>query len=204
MSDSGLPHVHVVGDSISMRYGPDLAQMLAGIADYSRKPVVGDDPESANARDSGTALAYLVGLDAAERAGIDTLLVNCGLHDIKRDLDDGAPLTPPAEYAERLRAIASYAREGGHTLVWVRTTPVVDAIHNGYPGMQFHRYAADVAAYNEAADAVMLRPALLSSTCSASPGASARASTAITFTSRRRSTRLQAAYIAGNLSQIIT
>ena len=151
-----LPHLHVVGDSISMRYGPDLERMLCGIAHYSRKPVVGDDPESANGRDSGSVLAYLVGLNEAERADIDYLMVNCGLHDIKRDLQTSRPLTSLQQYVDNLRTITWYAREGTHTLVWVRTTPVIDVIHNGHPEMPFRRYAGDVTVYNKAADAVML------------------------------------------------
>ena len=84
------------------------------------------------------------------------------------------------------------------------TTPVVDAVHNGYPGMQFHRYAADVAAYNEAADAVMLAAGafvvdLFGFTRSLGPGVYCDH---VHFTPEVA--RLQAAYIAGNLSQIIT
>jgi lysophospholipase L1-like esterase len=153
---AALPHLHVVGDSISMRYGPHLAGMLAGVAQYSRKPVVGDDPESANGRDSGAVLAYLNGLSPAERGDIDYLMVNCGLHDIKRGLADGQPLTPPEQYEDNLRAITRVARAAARRLIWVRTTPVIDAVHNRYPDLEFHRYAADVAAYNAAADAIML------------------------------------------------
>ena len=38
--------------------------------------------------------------------------------------------------------------------VWVRTTSCDEAVHNK-PGMAFHRFAADVAAYNKAADEIM-------------------------------------------------
>jgi hypothetical protein len=40
-------------------------------------------------------------------------------------------------------------------LVWVRTTPCDEAVHNTRPGMTFHRFAADCAAYNAVADEVM-------------------------------------------------
>ncbi len=204
MNPDIFPHLHVVGDSISMRYGPDLERMLSGVAYYSRKPVVGDDPESANGRDSGTVLAYLAGLNETERRDIDYLMVNCGLHDIKRNLEDGRPLTALEQYIQNLRAIVRYAAEATHTLVWVRTTPILDAIHNNYPNMQFHRYAADVAAYNAAADDVML-------------GARAEVIDLFGFTQglgpdvycdhvhfTPEVARLQAAFVAGNLLQIIT
>lgn len=201
---SVLPHVHVVGDSISMRYGPDLERMLTGMARYSRKPVEGDDPESANGRDSETALAYLEGLSQAERDAIDYLMVNCGLHDIKRSLENSLPLTPLELYFHHLRAIVRYARAATQTLIWVRTTPVVDQIHNSFPDMAFRRHQADVVAYNAAADAIMLSADvdvidLFGFTLNLGAGVYCDH---VHFTPEVA--RLQAAYIAGNLSQIIT
>jgi hypothetical protein len=199
-----LPHLHVVGDSISLRYGPDLEWMLHGLTRYTRKPQVGDDPESANGRDSGSVLAYLVGISAQERADIDYLMVNCGLHDIKRDPEDGHPLTSLDQYVDNLRTLTWYAREGTHTLVWVRTTPVIDSIHNNHPEVGFRRFASDVATYNEAADAVMLEADayvidLFSFTQNLGPDVYCDH---VHF--EPEVARLQAAYIAGNLSQIIT
>lgn len=204
MNSEDLPHLHVVGDSISMRYGPYLEPMLCGVARYSRKPAAGDDPESANGRDSGAVLAYLTRLDAGARRDIDYLVVNCGLHDVKRSLADPRPLTSRAQYIENLRAITWYAAEETHTLIWVRTTPVIDAVHNSYPGMEFHRHAADVAAYNEAADAVMVAARahiidLFGFTASLGPDVYCDH---VHFTPEVA--RLQAAFIAGNLLQIIT
>lgn len=196
-----LPHLHVVGDSISLRYGPYLESMLRGVARYSRKPVVGDDPESANGRDSGTVLAYLSGLGADN---IDYLLVNCGLHDIKRSAIHGRLLTPLDQYAENLRTITRCAAERACTLAWVRTTPVVDAIHNHDPRMEFHRYAFDVAVYNEAADAIMHAARapvidLFGFTQSLGPDVYCDH---VHFSPEVA--RLQAAYIAGSLGRIIT
>lgn len=39
-------------------------------------------------------------------------------------------------------------------VLWVRTTPVIDEIHNS-ENMAFHRHAKDVDAYNKAADEIM-------------------------------------------------
>lgn len=152
-----LPSLHVVGDSISLNYGPHLAQALSGVFHYSRKPVqIPGDEESANGRDSNEVLAYLHSLEMSQRRAIDILLVNCGLHDIKRAAPEtGALQVPLACYTANLHTIVQYARENEMWLIWVRTTPVVDEIHNRWPGMTFFRHAADVTAYNVGADDIM-------------------------------------------------
>ena len=84
-------------------------------------------------------------------------MVNCGLHDIKRQLTPSGMLgnqVPIDAYARNLEQIVAIAREMNSMLIWVRTTPVVDAIHNR-PGMEFYRYAADVESYNRVADEIM-------------------------------------------------
>ena len=53
-----------------------------------------------------------------------------------------------------LRAIAAVAAEMRIPMVWVRTTPCDEKVHNR-PGMAFHRFSADCAAYNGAAVRVM-------------------------------------------------
>ena len=61
---------------------------------------------------------------------------------------------PLPQYQRNLRAIIALVREQAINLAWIRTTHVVEAIHN-HPGMQFHRFAADCEAYNQAADEIM-------------------------------------------------
>src|SRR5690349_9184446 len=81
-----LPRLHVVGDSISMQYGPDLERMLAGAAAYSRKQGRSRDldrPEGANGGDSAMVLAYLRELAGLAGEPFALLVLNCGLHDIK-------------------------------------------------------------------------------------------------------------------------
>jgi hypothetical protein len=152
-----LPRLHIVGDSISIQYGPFLEPMLAGILAYSRKTGEAgnlDDLEGANAGDSSMVVQYLKSIRDHTRMPIGYLIVNCGLHDIKRQLPAEEIEIPLERYAKNLREIVALAREISRTLIWVRTTPVVDQIHNR-PGMQFHRYAADANAYNTAADETM-------------------------------------------------
>lgn len=148
-----LPFLHVVGDSISMQYGPYLETMLEGVLLYSRKQAATSEPDSANGGDSRMVLAYLRGrLPQPPRA--DLLLVNCGLHDIKHIPGSSDTQVPLAAYEDNLRAIIVLGREYGARVVWVRTTPVVDEIHNSR-STAFKRYAEDVARFNAAADRVM-------------------------------------------------
>ncbi len=155
-------NVYVIGDSISIHYGPHLARFLSGIAEYSRKEgeeealLNLDKPQGANGGDSGMVLSFL---EAKARSGgidADLLLVNCGLHDIKTDPATGARQVALEQYARNLRAIVRTAASMGPRprLVWIRTTPCDDAVHNSR-NVGFHRFAADCAAYNRAADEVM-------------------------------------------------
>ncbi len=155
------PRVFVLGDSISMQYGPALERLLAPRFDYDRKRDDGagtsanlDDPDGANGGDSSMVLAYLRTRRARQPIPADILLLNCGLHDIRTDPVTRAKRTSREEYAANLRLILAEAAAMGLRVVWVRTTPVVDALHNTRCG-KFHRFAADVAAYNEVADGIM-------------------------------------------------
>lgn len=153
--------VFVVGDSISMHYGPALERLLAPHFAYDRKRDDGtgtsvnlDDPAGANGGDSRQVLEYLRRRRTHHPIRADVLLLNCGLHDLRTDPVTGAKRVPLAEYAENLRAILAEADAMGLRVVWVRTTPVVDAVHNAR-STKFHRFAADVDAYNRTADEVM-------------------------------------------------
>lgn len=154
------PRVFVIGDSISMQYGPFLEQYLAGTMGYARKvaedPVVQalDPPQGGNGGDSNAVRAYI---EAKEKAGgfeSEILLLNCGLHDIKKTRETGAMQVPLDQYEANLKAIVDCAQRMKMTVVWVRTTPVDDAQHNDRSA-EFTRHAADCAAYNAAADKVM-------------------------------------------------
>jgi len=149
-----LPRLHVVGDSISIQYGVFLEPMLAGVMAYSRKGGKASDGDETNAGDSSMVVDYLKSIGETVRLPFEYLMVNCGLHDIKRHLPAEEIQIPLGLYVENLREIVVLSRRISKTLVWVRTTPVVDQIHN-HLGMQFHRYAADANAYNKAADKIM-------------------------------------------------
>jgi lysophospholipase L1-like esterase len=152
--------VYVIGDSISNQYGPYLKQHLSGVMDYARKDGEAeallnlDNPQGANSGDSARVLAFVKALAASGGVDADVLLVNCGLHDIKRDPETGRLQVALGDYENNLRALVATVRTMRSKLVWIRTTPCDERVHNR-PGMKFHRFAADCEAYNAAADRVM-------------------------------------------------
>ena len=149
----------VIGDSISMQYGPYLKSCLAGAWTYDRKRGAEhalqdlDQPVGANGGDSALVLAYLEELQRSGSFQPDLLLLNCGLHDIKTDPHTGAKQVPIAQYRANLERIMGLLRQMRISTVWVRTTPVNDEQHNTR-SREFHRFARDVAEYNAIADEV--------------------------------------------------
>jgi lysophospholipase L1-like esterase len=154
-----LPKLFVIGDSISIYYGPYLEKYLQGIALYERKQDDGtgntnlDYPTGANGGDSGMVLKYL--LHKLDEPGFnpDYLLLNCGLHDIKRNAATREIQVVEEEYTKNLETIFQLLKKKNIRLIWMRTTPVVDNIHNANP-RSFYRFAADVEFYNRIADEI--------------------------------------------------
>lgn len=156
-----LPKLFVLGDSISMHYGPFLATQLKGICSYERKvaPVGGetadlDEGKGANGGDSSMVLAYLERRLAEPVFRPDVLLLNCGLHDVKTDPETGARQIPNEAYRANLMKIVSLLERHQTRMIWVRTTHCNDAIHNAR-STNFRRYIADIEAYNSIADEIM-------------------------------------------------
>lgn len=154
-----MREVFVLGDSISMHYGPFLKAMLEGVFRYDRKGGAGESlidlekPAGANGGDSSVVLAYLQWLRDGGRK-LDILLVNCGLHDIRTDPLSGAKQIPPDKYFLNLERIINLSLSLSNQMIWIRTTDAQEHIHNERE-RTVHRFHADVAAYNEMADKVM-------------------------------------------------
>ncbi len=154
-----LPTLFVIGDSISMQYGPFLQNQLRGFFDYDRKKDDGrgasnlDTPMGANGGDSRMVLEYLELKQNDPTFQPDMLLLNCGLHDIKRNSQTSAIQIDEVQYRQNLEAIYKIARKRNLQLIWVRTTPVVDERHNTRSKV-FHRFSKDVDTYNAIADDV--------------------------------------------------
>jgi hypothetical protein len=191
-----LPHLHVVGDSISIHYGPYLQAMLAGVMTYSRKTAPdGSLDDRANGGDSALVLDYLQTLQPDRL--FDILLINCGLHDIKRDVTTHAVQVPLDQYEDNLHEILAQAQR-----LAARTTPVIDERHHQL-NTTFQRFEADVEAYNAAADRIMQGHGittidLFTFTRNLGPNVYADH---VHFTAEVRAQ--QAAFIAGRLSSVI-
>ena len=158
----GLQRIYIIGDSISIQYGPYLQQYLNGFMDYARKDGEAeallnlDRPQGANGGDSSMVLDFLQAAAATRSIRADILLLNCGLHDIKTDPVRGTKQVSLDAYTRNLQAMVPIVQQTlGIKLAWIRTTPCDEKVHNASAQMAFHRYAADCLAYNAAADAVM-------------------------------------------------
>lgn len=162
-----MKRLYVIGDSISIQYGPYLERYLAGQMAYARKAqdetaaLALDPPQGANGGDSSMVLAFVRAKAEASGFDADVVLLNCGLWDLRTDPETGARQTPMPRYRANLESIVEIPQAEGVAVVWVRTTPCDEAVHNK-PELGFHRYAADVVAYNEAAEAVMAAHGVLS------------------------------------------
>lgn len=161
MSNPARARLFVIGDSISLHYGPALGRAVAPWFEYARKTGAPGrslddprDPHGENAGDSGMVLAYLRAAHAALEA--DVVLLNCGLHDLKTDLVTGAQQVPLDEYGSNLRSIVDLTARVPWRLVWVETTPVIDAVHAAHAAaLGFGRRQADVERYGAVAREVM-------------------------------------------------
>ena len=152
--------IYVLGDSISVQYGPHLQKYLEGMMAYSRKEgeeealLNLDRPQCANGGDSGMVLSFLRARAASGGIDADLLLLNCGLHDIKTDPSTGVRQVPIDAYKRNLKDIIRVVDGMDLTLVWIRTTPCDERVHN-HQGMTFHRFSTDCNTYNHAADEIM-------------------------------------------------
>lgn len=153
------PLVFVVGDSISLGYGPYLMKLLEGVFCYDRKS--GEEealknldlPMGANGGNSTRVRTYLESMAKDPAWKPDFLLVNAGLHDIICSREDRSMQVPPELYEENLQAIVTLSEKNGLPLVWVLTTPVHEEIHRRMKA--FDRCESDVTLYNICAEGIM-------------------------------------------------
>jgi len=155
------PLLYVLGDSLSIGYGPDLKRFVEPRWRYNRKGGLGatlDDPIHAsgpNGGDSRMCLEHLRAYQASKLPRPAVLLLNCGLHDIKQPPGSTQNQVPIDEYRRNLQTIVECVREWGPRLIWIRITPIDDHNHNVVHAIEWRRHNADVDRYNVVADAVM-------------------------------------------------
>ena len=161
-----MKYIYVIGDSISIQYGPYLERYLRGSIVYRRKTeedalaLALDPPQGANGGDSTMVLQFVRAKAEAGGFGADWVLLNCGLWDLRTEPSDlvdprlGRKQVPLDLYRRNLQEILATVTKAGAQPLWVRTTPCDETVHNRRES-GFWRFAADCVAYNEAADAVM-------------------------------------------------
>jgi lysophospholipase L1-like esterase len=132
----------VVGDSISIGYTPRLQVVLADVAEVVHNP--GNGGDSTNVRAN---IADWLG-DARP----DAVVLNCGLHDLKRERGTVHHQVSLDNYRANLEAIYDHLAAAHCRIFWVTTTPVIDSRHQSTK--PFDRYVADVIEYNGLARAI--------------------------------------------------
>jgi hypothetical protein len=154
-----LQRLYVLGDSISLHYGPYLEKMIAHRYYYDRKGGIAeanknlDRAVGANGGDSRMVLDFLPEL-LGNGPVFDYLLLNSGLHDIKTNQLTGTRQIPEKEYEENLKTVLKLLSEASKKIIWVTTTPVDDERH-GKLQKEFLRYDTDVLRYNHIAAGIM-------------------------------------------------
>lgn len=155
----GKRKVFVIGDSISIHYGPYLKKEIEDRFQYDRKRGLEDAlkdldmPIGANAGDSRMVLQYL---NEQHGAGItyDILLINCGLHDIRVDRETRNHQVNLKEYEDNLVEIVRLTEIMAKEVIWIGVTPVIDEVHNKRDG-GFFRFSRDAETYDEVAKNIM-------------------------------------------------
>lgn len=155
------PSLFVIGDSISIQYGPYLESYIGRYFDYSRR--AGEEealqnldiPMGSNCGDSSMVLQYMTALQTTGTFHPSVIQINCGLHDLRVDLVTSERQVPLHSYIENLQQIARIAESMCDYLVWVRITPIDEEMHNEGGKRGYLRYNSDVDAYNNAADEIM-------------------------------------------------
>lgn len=155
-----LPRVYVIGDSISIQYHKYLEKFLQGKVALDRKRDNGealenlDIPKGANGGDSRMVLEYFKIKTKERNFKPDYLLLNCGLHDIKTKITTNTRQVSEVDYRKNLSELIALAKANEIKIIWIRTTPVVDSIHNHTKNKWRHRFSKDVTAYNSIADSL--------------------------------------------------
>ena len=143
----GLPHVLIIGDSISIGYTLPTRALLQGKVNLHRIPTNG-----------GPTTKGLAEIEKwLKNRKWDLIHFNWGLHDLKYMGKDGTNLVPKekggvvqvplADYEKNLEKLVVRMKKSAKQLVWRNTTPI--------PAGSKARYVGDSVKYNQAAARVM-------------------------------------------------
>ena len=155
-----MKKVLLIGDSISLDYGPRLRELVREDIHVSSKqgrdeayqnldlPIGGNGGDSARVLRYACELAQTGGLD-----GVSHFFFNCGLHDIKRERPNEELQISPDEYRSNLKKILDLMKKHGIIPVFITTTQADGSRYK--PTAPFTRRAEDVLAYNRIAEDLM-------------------------------------------------
>ena len=146
--EADLPHVLIIGDSISIGYTKPTIELLKDVANVERV--------KANCGDTKRGLQNLERW--LGKTDWDVIHFNWGLHDLcyrhpdsktqgHRDKVNGTISVPLAQYEKNLEALVKQLEKTGATLIWATTTPV--------PEGEAGRVVGDDLKYNQAAKKIM-------------------------------------------------
>ena len=151
--------IFVLGDSVSIHYGPYLKKMIKDKFQYDRKRGIEqaltdlDAPIGANAGDSEMVMEYL-SAEYIKNTKYDILLINCGLHDARVDRSLNKIQVELDDYKMNLTKIIEMSKTMANKTIWIGLTPVIDKIHNSRKEGVL-RYSKDIQAYDLAAKEIM-------------------------------------------------
>lgn len=159
-----MKRVYVIGDSISLHYGEFFIDAIADDFVYMPREGVQEALENINMAVGGNGGDSSRVLDLVKKQeeegslnNYDIILLNCGLHDIKRHPPKGDLQIEPDAYEKNLCKIVETVKNNGVFPVFLTTTPVNDEIHHSYLEINhgIERFNADVIEYNEIAVRIM-------------------------------------------------
>lgn len=143
--DPKLPRLLVIGDSISMNYGPSAKEALNGVVNYHR------NEGNCYSSNYGTQYAdYWLGNYTQKGFQWDVIHFNHGLHDLKQNGPDGPYATSLETYKANLRTEINILKKTAAKLIFCTTTPVPNS-----NGGRYGRQKGAEVAFNKAAMEVM-------------------------------------------------
>lgn len=142
--------LYILGDSISIHYGPYLDRILGMKGKY--RGLLRLYPENTS---NSEKVKELLLSDVRKFPG-ETIIWNSGLHDVRRNREDRTIYTSMEDYMKNLEGIHDDLENKGFRQIFVNTTPVFDDKHNEKV-TGWLRKDLDVRYYNDRAAEVMER-----------------------------------------------
>lgn len=140
--------LYVLGDSVSLHYGPYLDRILSTTNDF--KGILRLYPENTS---SSSRLIELLNEDVRKFPN-DIIIWNSGLHDVRRNRDTKEIFTTIEEYKNNIEKIYNILKNKGFTQIFINSTPIYEEKHNNR-STGWIRKDLDVNTYNEEAERIL-------------------------------------------------